>query len=188
MTRRLIPGVRGIIFLAVGGLLLSGCVVRTYTQVKERVDQDLISGNRGYIEGVSPTPPKSDRPTTRTQRVIEIELYPPLKFDKAKPESKAVAPRPKVAVSVSKVEDDELWGNRGFVQVGPVQEESILKKSTLASKTQTYKVKQKDTLQKISLKFYGTTRKWPKIYEANRDRLSSPSKIYPGQTLIIPSE
>ncbi|NQS99473.1 MAG: LysM peptidoglycan-binding domain-containing protein [Candidatus Omnitrophica bacterium] len=52
---------------------------------------------------------------------------------------------------------------------------------------QTYKVRKGDTLQKISQKFYGTTKKWSALFEANKDRLKSPDKVYPGQLLNIPA-
>ena len=44
-----------ICFLTVA--FITGCTVRTYTVVKERVDQDLTEGNRGYFQG---TPPPVD--------------------------------------------------------------------------------------------------------------------------------
>lgn len=50
----------------------------------------------------------------------------------------------------------------------------------------TYVVRPGDTLAKISLRFYGTTRNYMRIYNANRDRLASPSRIEVGQTLVIP--
>ena len=43
-----------------------------------------------------------------------------------------------------------------------------------------------DTLGKISSRFYGTSRRYMDIYNANRDVLSSPSSIEVGQTLRIP--
>ncbi|MGQ9896470.1 MAG: LysM peptidoglycan-binding domain-containing protein [Acidobacteriota bacterium] len=49
---------------------------------------------------------------------------------------------------------------------------------------QTYTVKSGDTLSKIAAK-YGTT--WQKIYEHNRDTISNPDLIYPGQVIKIPS-
>lgn len=51
---------------------------------------------------------------------------------------------------------------------------------------QTYIVQPGDTLARISLKFYGTTRRYMDIYNANRDKLSSPSRIEVGQELRIP--
>ncbi len=47
----------------------------------------------------------------------------------------------------------------------------------------TYTVQSGDTLSKIGSK-YGVG--WQKIYEANRDKLDDPDKIYPGQELTIP--
>lgn len=50
----------------------------------------------------------------------------------------------------------------------------------------TYVVRPGDTLGKISRRFYGTSRRYMDIYNANRDVLSSPSNIEVGQTLRIP--
>lgn len=52
---------------------------------------------------------------------------------------------------------------------------------------QTYVVQPGDTLSKISQRFYGEASKYMKIFEANRDKLSDPNKIQPGQKLTIPS-
>ncbi len=53
--------------------------------------------------------------------------------------------------------------------------------------TQIYVVQPGDTLSKISQKFYGAPSHYMKIFEANRDKLSDPNKIQPGQKLTIPS-
>lgn len=50
-----------------------------------------------------------------------------------------------------------------------------------------YVVKSGDSLSKIAKAAYGDATKWKVIYEANRDLLKSPSRIYPGQVLIIPA-
>jgi nucleoid-associated protein YgaU len=52
--------------------------------------------------------------------------------------------------------------------------------------TQHYVVKGGDTLSKIAEEFYGDKMLYPKIFEANRDVLSDPNKIKPGQKLRIP--
>lgn len=49
-----------------------------------------------------------------------------------------------------------------------------------------YVVQPGDTLGNISIRFYGTSARYLDIYEANRDRLASPSSIEVGQELIIP--
>jgi nucleoid-associated protein YgaU len=52
---------------------------------------------------------------------------------------------------------------------------------------QTYTVQAGDSLSKISKHFYGDANKYMKIFEANKDTLSDPDKIKPGQTLKIPA-
>jgi LysM repeat protein len=50
----------------------------------------------------------------------------------------------------------------------------------------TYTVQPGDTLSSIAKHFYGASSLWQIIFEANRNILSEPSKIRPGQTLVIP--
>jgi nucleoid-associated protein YgaU len=50
----------------------------------------------------------------------------------------------------------------------------------------TYTVVSGDTLSHIALNFYGDASQWRKIYEANRDKISNPDLIYPGQVFLIP--
>jgi LysM repeat protein len=59
-------------------------------------------------------------------------------------------------------------------------------KETRTSGGKTYIVQPGDTLGRISLRFYGTTRRYMDIYNANRNVLSSPSRVEVGQELIIP--
>ncbi|HAH21525.1 MAG TPA: hypothetical protein DCL49_11560 [Candidatus Omnitrophica bacterium] len=73
----------------------------------------------------------------------------------------------------------------GSIQVetsAPIPEEEI----TSTPEFETYIVQKDDTLQKISEKIYGTTKKWKEIFEANQDTLKSPDKIRPGKELRIP--
>lgn len=53
---------------------------------------------------------------------------------------------------------------------------------------QTYTVVSGDTLSGIAQRFYGAASRWPAIFEANRDKLSDPDKIFPGQVLRIPAD
>lgn len=53
------------------------------------------------------------------------------------------------------------------------------------SSGKTYTVQSGDTLSKIGSE-HGVS--WQKIFEANRDKLDDPDKIYPGQELSIPGE
>jgi len=156
-------------------------VVRTYPITKDRVDQDL-SGNRGFIQGQGFSAEEKERKATRTTQVVEIELHSPIKFEK----------RPKAGQEkpMEYSEDNSLWGNRGYITESGTTEVSE-PASTLgvsALQTEKYIVQKGDTLQKISQKFYGTTKRWNKIFQANRDKLKGPNKIYSGQAIDVPSE
>ena len=52
--------------------------------------------------------------------------------------------------------------------------------------TKTYEVVSGDSLSKIAKREYGNASEWNRIYEANRDILKDPNKIFPGQKLKIP--
>ena len=43
-----------------------------------------------------------------------------------------------------------------------------------------------DSLSKIAKREYGNANDWPRIFEANKDVLKDPNKIFPGQKLRIP--
>jgi LysM repeat protein len=56
-----------------------------------------------------------------------------------------------------------------------------------AGVTQTYTVKAGDTLSKIAQHSLGDATAYMRIFEANRDQLSDPDRIQPGQVLKIPA-
>ena len=55
------------------------------------------------------------------------------------------------------------------------------------SSMKTYTVKAGDTLSKIAREYLGNPNDYMKIFEANKDQLSDPDKIKPGQVLKIPA-
>lgn len=158
--------------------LLSGCIVRTYTVTKERPDQDLNVGNRGYIQGKPSVEPTEERKITRSTKVVEVELYPFIRFE-TKPKHKA----PKETV-VEEPKTQEMPGNEGYITRAPLPEKRQPVEPT--KDIRKYRVQEGDTLQKIAHRFYGATKKWTMIYDANKTTLKGPDKIYPGQVLNIP--
>jgi len=154
-------------------LFLTGCHIRTYTVEKPRTDLD-IEGNRGYIMGA---PKEEERKTsfgsTRKYTVVEIEL----------------GKRHHNVETQEQGQDTSLAGDNSEQEQGYASN-SIEEEPDIQAGNETeypkYKVRKNDTLQKISRRFYGTTKKWPKIYKANKDVLKSPDRVYPGQILRIP--
>lgn len=150
---------------------LAGCSVNTKMVTRERVDQDLssCSGNRGYLMGTAPA--AGERKTTREYIEVQVEVPSIEKEDRvAKKSAETSTPATNYEPSSAAgtvVEEIEIVAEEEFVD---------------------YKVQKNDTLQKISMKFFGTTKKWKKIFNANTDVLRSPDKLKPGMTIRIPKE
>ena len=156
--------------VALLAFIVSGCTVRTYPLTRDRIDQDLNSGNRGYVLGAAPTETETERAKTRETQVFSIEFGRPVKVETKKTPATVTEP------SSSYTSENETY----------VSSES--EPAAIGGSFEKYTVQKNDTLQKISQKCYGTTKKWTKIYDANKDVLKGPNKVYPGQVLNIPTE
>ena len=60
--------------------------------------------------------------------------------------------------------------------------------SSTAPAEKIYEVKSGDSLSKIAKQEYGNANEWNRIFEANKDILKDPNKIFPGQKLKIPAK
>lgn len=179
-------------------LILSGCAMRIIPSKVDRVDQE-IKGNRGIVRGIPSYIPETKKKDTRTIYNVEIELLSSMDVEK------------------TKSEDADLYGNRGYINktVVPGKRGGVTTLKSISvtdtpqviyqkpskpkekgsdivakkeEKQRIYIVEKGDTLQEISNKMYGTTKKWKKIYEANKSVLKSPDMIKPGQKLVIPMD
>ncbi len=103
---------------------------------------------------------------------------PPPEPQPARAEAPAPAPAPAVDTSLSETE---------ATQVPRQQPRENYARQAPQRAARTYVVQKNDTLQKISQKFYNTTRNWRRIFDANRKVIgSNPDKIKPGTRLVIP--
>jgi nucleoid-associated protein YgaU len=76
-----------------------------------------------------------------------------------------------------------LWDHYNAIDPDGASGDLVLTISAPEAASTTYTVQSGDNLSKIG-KQYGVS--WQAIFEANRDKLSDPDKIHPGQELTIP--
>jgi hypothetical protein len=158
-----------LVLTALGTSALSGCT-RVYSVYQDRQDQDLNVGNRGYIKGDVAPIAQADVPKVE-RKVFEIEV--PFMARKKK-----VQPPPAVAAGTGAEDAGAALVEPAMAEDAPL----VPGKETLVD----YTVVANDTLQKISKKFYGSTRYWKRIFRANEAELMSPDRIKPGQVLKVP--
>jgi nucleoid-associated protein YgaU len=63
---------------------------------------------------------------------------------------------------------------------------SNVQSGSSSTATKIYEVVAGDSLSKIAKREYGNANDWPRIFEANKDIIKDPNKIFPGQKLKIP--
>lgn len=92
--------------------------------------------------------------------------------------------------------DEELKGTVTAEQYGQPQGRITIKKAEVQPEPNpqpdpkpegAYTVAPGDNLSKIAKNQYGDSSKWRVIYEANKDIISNPNQIWPGQTLVLPA-
>lgn len=79
-----------------------------------------------------------------------------------------------------------MAGNVQGIETIDIEGVTIADGSTVAGDDHFYTIEKGDTLWKIAEKAYGNGSKYQKIFEANREVIKDPDKIYPGQKIRIP--
>jgi len=82
----------------------------------------------------------------------------------------------------------DVKGGSSTTPVPPAPAPEKAGSSTAPAAEQTYTVVSGDSLSKIAKKFYGNANAWDKIFQANKDKISNPDLIRPGQVLRIPAK
>ncbi len=78
----------------------------------------------------------------------------------------------------------QLWDEYNRIDPEYRSGDLVMNVSAPEAAGNTYTVQSGDSLSKIGQN-YGVS--WQQIFEANRDKIDDPDKIYPGQELTIPS-
>lgn len=194
-----------LILFSLSGLL--GCSVandiqvRSYKQDKKRVDQ-IVEGTVGNWENSPQAVPKQIK-DTRKVYFLEFIKEPPAEpnLNYLINDEKTEAPVQQLPQeNTNKVVQNNFAGsakNQGNssgakrkIEIPTFEDAPVAKneRNQTAQKFVDYTVNKNDTLQKISMKFYNSYSKWPRIYEANKDVLKSPDVLKPGVNLKIPVE
>jgi len=162
---------------------------------KPRTDLE-ITGNRGCLMGsCKPKPPARNLSKKRKISVVAVELG---KQNIKEVRESAVVPEPvsHYDAGLSRESVAQLPVATPSTSVEEPVDEIVFDPSVLkaidAPKPVTkeyteYTVQAGDTLQKISDKFYGTTRNYMKLYEYNKDSLKSKDSLRVGQKIKIPN-
>lgn len=79
---------------------------------------------------------------------------------------------------------DEIWKMYEVIDPEMRSGDLVLNITVDPAAEKTYEVQAGDNLSKIAAKFGGIT--WKDIFEANKDTIKDPDKIFPGQVLKIP--
>jgi NitT/TauT family transport system substrate-binding protein len=66
--------------------------------------------------------------------------------------------------------------------------EKLVQTSKASSASTEHTVIGGDTLSHLALHYYGNARKWPKIFEANKETMANPHYLYIGQKVIVPAD
>ncbi len=185
-----------IIMVLLAGCAGSGSAIRTrsYVVEKERVDQNMEGGNYGYIFG---TPVPEDRSSYKKTREVYVLEFTKEDVDEQEESFDTLLPPPPPRPQVTStppprreprrepVDEYDAISLPNFDDDIPESEpEPVMRAMDYTD----YTIQKNDTLQKISKKFYDTYRKWPQIYEANKDKIKDPNRIKPGVTIRIPAE
>ena len=155
--------VRWMVLCAGCAWLVAGCRAATKVVEIPRVDLELTGGNRGYLIG---SPPEAGELST-TRQMVETTVEVPSPY-KPKRLGGPVAPE---GVAPSEPETEAAGAP-----------------STAPQRYDSYVVQKGESLWSIAAKpeVYGRATHWRRLFDANRNLLSSPDRLKAGMTLKVP--
>lgn len=127
-------------------------------------------------------PPESDDMVLPIEEQIE---YPGNKSSDVKE-----TPPKEIALEFSNLFEQEIASTQPSSQPSttPTSSATAQPSQPQSAGVKSYTVQKGDTLSKISLQFYGTSKKWQKIVDANRSKLGNNQVLRSGMQLVIPPD
>jgi nucleoid-associated protein YgaU len=180
--------------LAVGLGLAAAAVVWVATRPSMSPEARIRQLHETRAEAVPPSNRGPARPEQSQEDVSETP-QPVVSVINRSPEPNVPAPKlapaetppaePAGGTVEPNVEKPVVANDQGDQQKGSF--DSTVHEQTEKIETQRfYIVRKGDTLSKISLTYYGSSGKWRKIFDANKETIKNPDRLSPGQKLIIP--
>ena len=91
-----------------------------------------------------------------------------------------------MAGNVQGVADVYASGLQPYVDPSAPTAAELAAEAAAAPEEQYYVIEKGDTLWAIAKKFLGDGNQWPELFEANKEVIIDPDKIFPGQKIRIP--
>ena len=102
-------------------------------------------------------------------------------------EAKSTAAKEKAALIAGNVKGVAHVDDDGIRVAGAQTAGSTAQAAGTTTRSRYYTIQSGDTLSKIAKEQYGDAGDYNKIFEANREVIGDPDKIYPGQQIRIPA-
>jgi len=163
--------------LVVGLGLAAGAVVWVATRPSMSPEARMPQNQQAPAPAVQTLPPKEpneQRPVSVIPRSPEPNVPPQQPAPSAPQVTPPVETPPREAVVAAEKPAEG------------VSDSTVHEQSEKIETQRFYIVRRGDTLSKISMTYYGSAGQWRKILEANKQTLTNPDKLTPGQKLIIP--
>jgi NitT/TauT family transport system substrate-binding protein len=152
-----------------------------------------LRGIQTILQELAAKDPKAK--TARPEQFVDMSFVKELdasafidRLYKAKPVVASGETRPSAAPSTTE-KGTPTAPKKPIVSDPKQKTEKLAQAPQASSSTSTeYTVKAGDTLSHVALQYYGHARKWPQIYEANKETMKNPHYLFIGQKILVPAD
>lgn len=105
-------------------------------------------------------------------------------------EAKSQAAKEKAVLIAGNIKDVDTVDDSGLRVAGQAAQPAAAAQAAAPAEqpAEFYTIQSGDSLSKIAQRYYGDANAYNKIFEANREVIGDPDKIYPGQQIRIPKQ
>ena len=152
-----------------------------------------LRGIQIILQELAPKDPKAK--AARPEQFVDMSFVKELdgsgfidRLYKAKPVVASGETRPPAAPQAPRRKEPRPLKRNRFVSDPKQKTEKLAQAPKTSSASTEYTVKAGDTLSHLALQYYGNARKWPQIYEANKETMKNPNYLFIGQKILVPAD